>query len=175
MSSTLYCFATRALLCIFFLLPSTTDIPLLSGKSKSPTEIAVSAFSRSPSGRANTFSFPSLLLTHQTSRSVPPPSPCFFALYFPLFLSFFLLTLCPPQTFLRAVYYLGFLLYPAILSRLRYPTLSQLALSLRSPTQPCQLRLATSFSACSLCTSYCLFNFLTSLTCVKRAHSQLFS
>ena len=33
----------------------------------------------------------------------------------------------------------GFILYPSILSRLRYPTLLQLALSLLSPIQPYQL------------------------------------
>ena len=48
-------------------------------------EIAVSAFSRSPLGRANTFSFLFLLLTPWKSPSVPPLSRRFLALTFPSF------------------------------------------------------------------------------------------
>ena len=88
-------------------------------------EIAVSAFSRSPLGRANNYSILLLLLTPAKSLSVPPLSPCFLELAFPLFLSFFLLLSCTPQTFLWTVSLLGFLLevYISIRSRLRYPTL----------------------------------------------------
>ena len=61
-----------------------------------------------------------------------------------------LLLSCTPQASLWTVSLLGFLLYLSILSRLRYPTLSQLALLLLSPIQPYQLWLVTSFLACSL-------------------------
>ena len=49
-------------------------------------EIVVSAFSRRPLGRANTFSFLCLLVTPVNLLRVPPPSPCFLALAFPLVL-----------------------------------------------------------------------------------------
>ena len=111
-------------------------------------EIAVSAFLRSPLGRANSFSFLFLLLIPRKSLSVSPLSPCFLALAFPLFLYFLLLLSCTPQTSLWTVYLLGFLLQPCVLSRLCYPTVSQLALLLPSPIHPYQLWLATSFSAC---------------------------
>ena len=75
---------------------------------------------------------------------------------------------CTPQTFLWTVYLLGFLLliYPSILSRLRYPTLLQLALLLRCPIQPSATNIwqATSFFflACSLL-YIAIFKFFTSL------------
>ena len=72
-----------------------------------PYEITVSAFSRSPLGRVNTFLFLSLLLTHHISSSVLPPSPCLLALAFPFFLSFLLLLFCTPQTCLWTVLLLG--------------------------------------------------------------------
>ena len=52
-------------------------------------EIAVSAFSRSPLGRANTFSFLSLRSIPRISLNVLPIPPCFLALLiaFPLFIS----------------------------------------------------------------------------------------
>ena len=95
-------------------------------------ESAVSALSRGPFGRSNTFSFLSVLLGPRKPLSVPPLSPCFLALAFPLFLSFLLLLSCTPRSYLRTVSLLGFLLYPSILSRLRYPTLFQLVLLLLS-------------------------------------------
>ena len=88
-------------------------------------EIAVRAFSRSPLGRADTFSILVLLLTPHKSLRDPPPSPCFVALAFPLFILFILLLSCTPQTSLWTVYLLGFLLYPSKPSQLRYPTLFQ--------------------------------------------------
>ena len=63
----------------------------------------------------------------------------------PSFLSFLLLLSCTSQTSLRTASLLGFLLCPSILSRLRYPTLFQLALSLLSPIQAYQIWLETSF------------------------------
>ena len=63
-------------------------------------EIAVSAFSRSPLGRAHTFSFLLLPVTPHKSLSAPPPLPRFLALAFSLFLSCILLLSCTPQTFL---------------------------------------------------------------------------
>ena len=104
-------------------------------------EIAVSAFSRSPLGRANVFSFLFLLLTPRKYLSVRPPSPCFLVLIFPLFLQFLFILSCAPQVSLwTVVSLLGFLLYPPILSRQRYPTLIQLALLLLSPIQRYQGR-----------------------------------
>ena len=70
----------------------------------------------------------------------------------------------------QTVSLLGFLLYPSIFFRLRYPTLFQLAFSWLSPIQSYQLWLATFFGL--LRTLYCQFNFLTSHICFKWAHSQ---
>ena len=59
MSPTLYCCATRAHICSHVLLLPTTGVSnifYLVGPGP-PHEIAVSAFSRSPLGRADTFSF----------------------------------------------------------------------------------------------------------------------
>ena len=75
----LYCFATRAHLCIFFLFPSTTGIPLFSFSFLAGPgalhELAVSAFLRCPLGRANTFSFlspfQSVLFSWQTKPFWP--------------------------------------------------------------------------------------------------------
>ena len=55
-----------------------------------------------------------------------------------------------------------FLPKPCILSRLRYPPYSSSLFSLLSPIQPCELWLATSFSACSSFI-FAIFNFLTRL------------
>ena len=132
----LYCVATSAHLCIIFLLPSTTGIPL-STFWQVQVPHAKSHFQRfRPLGRANTFSFLFLLLTPRKSLSVPPPSPCFLALASPYFYP--------------TVSLLGFLLYPPIFSRLRYPTLFKLALLLLSPIQPYQLWMAPSVLAWSL-------------------------
>ena len=112
-------------------------------------EVAVLAFSRSPLGRANTFSFIILLSTPRRARSVSPIPPCFLALAFPFFLS--------PLVSTSDVYLPNFPfdinsswfpLYPSILSQLHYPTSFHLALLLFSPMQLHQLRLVTSFLAC---------------------------
>ena len=66
-SSTLYCFAPGAHLCIFFLLPRLLVYLFFLAGPCPLHEIAVSAFSRSPLGRANTFSFLFLLLTPRKS------------------------------------------------------------------------------------------------------------
>ena len=82
------CFATRAHLCIFLPLSTTGKyLSFLAGPNPLH-EIAVSALSRKPLGRANTFSFLVLLLTPRKYQSVPPLSPCFLALAFPLLPSF---------------------------------------------------------------------------------------
>ena len=81
-------------------------------------EIVVSTFSRSPLGRANTLSFLFLLLT--PGLNVPPPSPCFLALAFSLFLSLILPLSCTPKLFcgqhisLIFSYILPYVLYYAI-------------------------------------------------------------
>ena len=79
----------------------------------------------------------------------------FLALAFPSLLSFIFFCLVPgtPQTRPWAVSLLVCLLpvRPSMLSRLRYPTLFQLALLLLSPIQPCRQLRAISLSARSLC------------------------
>ena len=62
--------------------------------------------------------------------------------------------------------HLVFVVYPSTLSRLRYPTLFQLALLLLSPTQPYQLWKASPFLACSS------LYIAISTTCFKWVHSQ---
>ena len=57
----------------------------------------------------------------------------------------------------------GLLLCPCILSRLRYPTLFQLALWLLSPIQRYALAVGGNLFFGMFVTSYCHFNFLTSL------------
>ena len=74
-------------LCVFFLLLPTTG--------------TVSALSRSPLGRANTFSFLSDTLAPRLSASVPPLSPCLLTLAFPLLLSFLLLVSLVPRKLLH--------------------------------------------------------------------------
>ena len=75
-SSTLDCFATRARLRIYFLLlPAPGKLLSSHRQVQVPhTKIAVSALSRSPLGRANTFSFLSLRFTHPLRISK-----CFFS------------------------------------------------------------------------------------------------
>ena len=99
-------------------------------------EIALSEISRSPMGRANTFSFQLLLLAPRKSLGVPPSSPLLLSTRRSLiFILSSTYILCPANLPMGSIYLLGFLLYPSILSRLRYPTLFQLALLLLSP--PC--------------------------------------
>ena len=127
-------------------------------------EIEVSAFSRSPLGRANTFSFLLLLLTPRKSLSIPP-SPHDLTLRSLSHLSFSVTSvLYPPNLSMDKCSISSWFppIYPSILSRLRYPTLLQLALLLLSPIQPYQLWLATSYCGMFL-TKYCHFNFLASL------------
>ena len=127
-------------------------------------EIAASAFSRNPLDRANTFSFPFLLLASRASLSVLSLSRYFLA--FPFFLSLPVLLSCtPPNLSMDSISSW----FPLIFfnSLLRYPTLFQLALLLLSPIQPYQLWLATSFLACSLLhialsTFSSLYSFLVS-------------
>ena len=138
----------RLLAYLFLLLASPGPLP----------EIAVSEFSRCPLGRPNTFPCLLLLLTPLVSLS-----PFVLALAFPLFLSILLLLSCIPQTSLWTVPLLGFLLHPFIHSRLRYPTLSQLALSSLSPMQPYQLYVAGNLFFGMFLTLYGHFNFVTSL------------
>ena len=109
-------------------------------------EIAVTAFSRSPLGCADTFSFQYLPSTPRISQSIYPLSPRFLAVAFPFLLSLLLLLSCTRQTPLWTVPLLG-LVNSFIFARLRYPILLQLALLLFSPTQPYQLWRATSFLA----------------------------
>ena len=103
---------------------------LLSGRSSPPTRIAVSAFSRSPLGRVDAFSFQPLVLTSRMSLIFLPPSSIrcntinsLSLLFCPLFY------LCPvPPTLLHGqgiscwLYAISFDTY-----RLRYPTLFQLS------------------------------------------------
>ena len=86
-------------------------------------ESTASAFTRSPLGLANTFSFIFLASIPRISPSVFLILPCFVALAFPFFLSFLLILPCTTQTSRRTSPLLGFPLYPSILSQLRYPTL----------------------------------------------------
>ena len=86
-----------------------------------------------------------------------PLSPCFLALAFLLFLSFLLLMSCARRTSLWTVYHHGFLLYPSMLSRLRYPTLFQLSpFRYFLPYSPCQVWLATSLFGMFLIWKYIL-------------------
>ena len=92
-------------------------------------EIAVSAFWRSPLGRANTFSFLFLILTPRKSL-LSVISKVFllhfvsYPLTFAFLRSFLLFLSCTPQTSLWTVSLLGFLLYVSVPFRLRYPTYS---------------------------------------------------
>ena len=107
MISTLYCFATRAYLCLYFLLPLPATGILASFCPGHLREFAVSAISRSPLGRANTFSLVSLRSIPHVSPSVSSISPCFLAPAFPFFLSFLLFLPSTSQTFLRTSSLLG--------------------------------------------------------------------
>ena len=126
----------KAHLCTFLLFP-TTGIPVyyfpfLAGPGPLP-EIAVSAFSRSPSCRANTFY--SYLLFHppRIFLSVPPLPPYFLALVFPFFHLFYF-CLVPPEL-LYGQYTFLVSSCPSILSRLRSSILFQLGHSSLSPIQ----------------------------------------
>ena len=111
---------------------------LLSGRSRSLHEIAVSAFPRSPLGRADTFSFQYLPQTPCISPSVSPFSPYLLALAVPFLLSFLLRLSCTHQTYLKIVPLLGLPLNPSLFSRLGHLILFQLALLSFSPIQPYQ-------------------------------------
>ena len=113
-------------------------------------EIAVSGFSRSLLGRANTFSFLFLLLTSRKSLKSSSSFTLFLSASLCLISIFSFTSVLYPQTCRWTVSLLGFLLYPSMLSRLRYPALFQLALLLPSPIQPSQLLLATFVFACFL-------------------------
>ena len=106
-------------------------------------EFAVSAFSRFPLGRATTF-VPYIFLPARISRRSSPFT-LFLGASLSLVLSFLSLLSCTPQTYLWTAYLLGFLLCPSILSRLRCPSLFQLAVLLLSPIHLYQLWLAFSF------------------------------
>ena len=100
-------------------------------------------------------------LTPRNLTSVPPPSPCFLELAFPLFMSFLLLLSLTPQTSLWTVSLFGFLLYPSILST---------TLSHRIPARPFETFSHTASSARAgnfffgmFLTLYWHFNFVTSL------------
>ena len=118
--STRYCFAPRAHLCILspldYWCASFWQVQVPYTKSQFQRFRVYNLL-----GRANTFSFLFLLLTPRKSLSVPPLSPCFLTLAFPLCLILsFTSVLCPPNLSM----YL-FLVSSCILpyfSRLRYPT-----------------------------------------------------
>ena len=161
LGSTLLCIATRAPLLALFLLHPTAGKPLGFFWQAQVTceKYEVHRFFRSPLGRAGTFSFLSLLLTSPIYLYVLPPSP-FLALAFPSLLSFILPLSCALATCLWTAPLLGFLLYPAILSRLSHPTYMVCSpLRYFLPYSPINYR-ATSFLAYSLLTLYCRFNFL---------------
>ena len=153
-SSTLYYFATRAHLCIYFLLLPATGIHLFlpPGGSRPPTRkrsFSVFAESIGPCKvRFRSYPFASpraylcmLLRFHLVSKRDP----------FRLSLSSLLLLSCTSRTSLRTSLLLGFLLRPSIRSPIqRYPTLFQLALLLLSPIQLYQSWLSTSSLGCSL-------------------------
>ena len=96
-------------------------------------EVAVSEFWRSPVGHTNTFSILSSRISLECSSSFT----LFSALVVPFFLSFPLLLSCTPQIHPWTLSLLGFLLFPSMLYRLRFPTLVQLAVSLHYPIQRC--------------------------------------
>ena len=164
-SSTSYCFAARAHLCI------TTGIPLPSlWQVQVPyTKWQFQHFRVVHWAMQITFSFLFLLVTRLKSLIIPPPSSWFLPLAFPSFLSVSLLLSCTPQTSLWTGYLLGSLLHPSIRSRLPYPTLCQLAFVNFSHTAY-QVWLATSFF-CMFFTLYCHFNFCHVSICFKRIYS----
>ena len=106
-------------------------------------ETAVSAFSRSLLGGANTFLFPSLRLIPRKPKGFSDFT-LFLSASLPLLsiLSSTVLLRCTSQTSLRTSSLLGLLIYHSILSQLRFPTLFQLALLVFSPIQLYQLWLA---------------------------------
>ena len=149
----LYFFATRAYLCIFFLLP-TTGLPLpFFWQIEVPyTKSQLQHFRVAHWAVQNTLSFPSIILTPPISVSIPPLLPYFLSLAFPFLLSFLLLLSCTLELLYGQYLFLvsSYKICASILSRLRYLTLFQLALLLLSPIQPSQPWLATTFLACSL-------------------------
>ena len=153
-----------------FLLLSTagnTTIFFLAGPGNLH-EIAVSAFSRSPSGRANTFSF----LTPRISVSAPH-SPQFLALVFPSFCPFFCCCLVPPKLLYgQHLFLVSSNTLPYFLDYAS-PPYSSSPFSLLSLIQPYQLELATSFLACSLL--YVVISTFCVSIWFKSVHSQFCS
>ena len=108
-------------------------------------EIAVSAFSRSPLGRADTFSFQYLPSTPRISLTASPLSPYFLALAFPFLLLFLLLLSCTGQTSLKTVPPLGLPLNPSIFQIL-WTTLSH-----HIPARPFMDYVIPSYSSSTFC------------------------
>ena len=126
-----------------------------------PHKITASGFSRSPLGRANTFSFLYISsLTPRMYRNVPPLSRCFLALrgchFFLPGMIYFTSALYPPNLSMDGTSSWFNIssrfhpLYPSIISRPRYAILFQLALLLLTPIHPYQRWLVTSSLASSL-------------------------
>ena len=140
-SSTLFCFATRAQLCIYFLLSTATGISLsFFWQVQAPyKKIAVSVFSR-------------------IYVCVSPISPCFSELLntgsisLPSIISSTSVSYLP-KFFVDIISWFPPIPFHTFSTTVCYPiTLFQLALLLHSPVQLYQLWLATSFLACSLLT-----------------------
>ena len=159
----IYYFATRARLCIFFLLLPTASIPLSSvWQIQLPCTKSqfFAFFSHSLLGRANAFSFLSLQLSSASS---------FFTLYRSASLSHRSIlsstSVLYPQTSLQPVSLLDFLLYPCMLSRPRYPTFSSSPFYNFLPCSPidygCQL--GGNLFFVMFLNLYRHFNFLASL------------
>ena len=151
MSSASLCFATRAHICIFLLFP-ITGIPgtsLFFLADPGPL-LAVSAFSRSPLGGANTFYLLSLPITPRVSRECSSSFTIFFlAIVVSFFLSFLLLLcLVPPKLLYDQYPFVG-----SFYTTLDYAIPSYSSSPFRyfsHRLQPYQPWPATSFSAYSL-------------------------
>ena len=160
---------------------------LLSGRSRSPTRNRSFSVLRCSLGGANTFSFQILLLTSRKYLSVPPLSPCFLALAFPLFKYLRVPPLSP--SFLA----LAFPLFLYVLLLLSCtPQISLWTVSLLPPTSfhtfsttlshliPARHFVTFSHTAVKagnlffgiFFTLYCHINFVTSLFVFKWVHSQ---
>ena len=156
---TLFCFGTRAHLCVF-LLPSTGTRLCSSWWVQVPyTKLQFERFSHSPLGRVNTASFLYLLFTSSINLNIIPPPPSFLTLAVPFFLPLLLLlspTLLHGQClFLASSYFLEHLIDYVV-----------------PPNSSSPFRYFLPYSAISYgrqphffftCSYFCLFNFLTSL------------
>ena len=138
--------------------PPTYWLTLLAGPGPLH-ENEVAAFSRSPLGRANTFSFPSLLVTPRISLNVPPCSPSFLALDFTRLLSPIKRLACTPQACLWTGPLLGFFLGPSRSVRLRYPNLT-LARPFVAFSRTALSAVADNLFLGVFLTLYCHFDFL---------------